>query len=233
MAQWESRKQDSRPEIPPRLESPDAPIPSETGSLISAGQNELSSSIEAEIHETESLEAILGDLPSSELTKDLNSTKLLNEHTPEWVKKGLVLGDDHNLAVSSSLLPDLDQCREDLKIRMMMDVRTYLDKHVLENSSSHSLPELTQEYVEKYWVNSNQSFDNVQDRPSGTYHQLWLGLHISSDQLKMVREWEKHLIRDRRTKQAGILGGIGVGAITILSGLVGLMARREKAKLKG
>jgi len=103
----------------------------------------------------------------------------------------------------------------------------------LENSSSHSLPELTQEYVEKYWVNSNQSFDNVQDRPSGTYHQLWLGLHISSDQLKMVREWEKHLIRDRRTKQAGILGGIGVGAITILSGLVGLMARREKAKLKG
>ena len=101
-----------------------------------------------------------------------------------------------------------------------------------ENASALLLPQLTQEYVEKYWVVPSQTFDNVQDRPSGTYHQLWIGLHISADQLKKVREWERHSVRASRTKQVGVLGGTGVAAITILSGFVGVLARREKAKLK-
>jgi hypothetical protein len=114
----------------------------------------------------------------------------------------------------------------------MRDVQAYLNNHVLENASALLLPQLTQEYVDKYWVVASQTFDNVQDRPSGTYHQLWIGLHISADQLKKVREWERHRVRESRTKQVGVLGVAGVAAITILSGFVGVLARREKAKLK-
>ena len=191
-------------------------------------------STQAEILSSDALESVAGaaDLGESLNSQELNSKKVLNDNTPEWVKNGIVLGEDHSLAISSSLLPDLEQCREDLKASMMRDVHAYLNKHVLENVSASVLPQLTQEYVEKYWVVPSQTFDNVQDRPSGTYHQLWIGLHISADQLKKVREWERHSVRASRTKQVGVLGGTGVAAITILSGFVGVLARREKAKLK-
>jgi hypothetical protein len=190
--------------------------------------------VQAEIGENESFDSVPKDESGHEnsVSSELNAKKLLGEDTPEWVKKGLVLGDEHRLAISSSLLPDVEQCREDLKSRMMIEVRSYLDKHVLEKSSAYQLAELTQEYVEKYWVNPAQTFDNVQDRPSGTYHQLWIGLHISADQLKKVREWEMNSFREKRLKQVGIIGGAGIATITLLSGLVGVLARREKAKLK-
>ena len=189
---------------------------------------------QAEILSNDALESVAGaaDLGESLNSQELNSKKVLNDDTPEWVKNGIVLGEDHSLAISSSLLPDLEQCREDLKTSMMRDVQAYLNNHVLKNASAWLLPQLTQEYVEKYWVVPSQTFDNVQDRPSGTYHQLWIGLHISADQLKKVREWERHRVRESRTKQVGVLGGAGVAAITILSGFVGVLARREKAKLK-
>ncbi len=146
----------------------------------------------------------------------------LNENTPEWVKSGLRNGganaEERSFVISSSLLPDLEQCSEDLKSRMMAEVRAYLKKNVLEFESA-KLPQLTQEYIEKYWVKREQFFDNVQDRPSGTYHQLWMGLHISSEQLAKIRGWEKQSERDVRIKKAGTVGGAGILAITLLSGI--------------
>ena len=181
----------------------------------------------AEIDSNESFDSVAGDSIGGTVP-----LPVLNGNTPEWVKNGLVLGDEHSLAISSTLLPDLEQCREDLKARMMSDVQAYLDKHVLEFAAADQLPELTREYVEKYWVKKGQEFDNIQDRPSGMYHQLWIGLHISSEQLAKVRKWEKQSVREQRTKKVGVLGGVGVFAITLLSGAIGVLARREKAKLK-
>ncbi len=181
----------------------------------------------AEIDCNDSFDSVVGDLIGETVP-----LPVLNGSTPEWVKNGLVLGDEHSLAISSTLLPDLDQCREDLKARMMSDVQAYLDKHVLEFVAADHLPELTQEYIEKYWVKKGQEFDNIQDRPSGMYHQLWIGLHISSEQLSKVRKWEKQSVRVQRTKKVGVLSGIGVFAITLLSGAIGVLASREKAKLK-
>ena len=181
----------------------------------------------AEIDSNDSFDSVVGDLIGETVP-----LPVLNGSTPEWVKNGLVLGDEHSLAISSTLLPDLDQCREDLKARMMSDVQAYLDKHVLEFVAADHLPELTQEYIEKYWVKKGQEFDNIQDRPSGMYHQLWIGLHISSEQLSKVRKWEKQSVRVQRTKKVGVLSGIGVFAITLLSGAIGVLASREKAKLK-
>jgi hypothetical protein len=163
---------------------------------------------------------------------DPSSMKILNENTPDWVKEGLVLGEDHRLAVSSSLFPDREQCVGDLKSRLMSEVRSYLDKHVLELTNASQLPELTEQYVESNWLVANREFDNVQDRPSGTYHQLWKELRISSEQLEVVRGWERSRLRETRTKQVGVLGGLGIAAITMFSGLIGVLARQEKAKLK-
>ncbi len=205
------------PKSNPVLPAPPAdPSPPETPSVV-----------KAEIDSSESFDSVAGDLGETV------PLPVLNGSTPDWVKKGLVLGDEHSFAISSTLLPDLDQCREDLRSRMMSDIQVYLDRHVLEFTSSTKLPELTQDYVEKYWVRKGQEFDNIQDRPSGTYHQLWIGLHLSSEQLTKIREWEKQSVREQRTKKAGILGGVGVFAISILSGAVGLLARRERARLKG
>ena len=182
----------------------------------------------AEIDNNDSFESVVGDSIG-----ETTPLPVLNDSTPEWVKNGLVLGDEHSLAISSTFLSDLDQCREDLKATMMSDVQAYLDKHVLKFAAADQLAELTQEYVEKYWVKKGQEFDNIQDRPSGMYHQLWIGLHISSEQLAKVRKWEAQSVREQRTKKVGVLGGISVLVITLLSGAIGLLARREKAKLKG
>ena len=182
---------------------------------------------QAEVGNTESFDSLSGDTVG-----ETAPLPVLGSKTPDWVKKGLVLGNDHSLAISSTLMPELEECREDLKTRMMSEVRMYLNKHVLEYSDATKLPELTQEYVEKYWVKKGQEFDNIQDRPSGTYHQLWIGLHISSEQLTKIREWEKRNVRELRMKKVGIFSGLGVFTVTLLSGGVGLLARREKAKLK-
>lgn len=187
--------------------------------------------VSAEVSEGDSLDSIPKDTPV-EIVPEQPSKKLLGDNTPDWVKKGLLLGDEHSFAISSSLFSDVEQCREDLQSRMMAEVQAYLDKHVLTEARAEQLSKLTRDYVDKFWINQKQEFDNVQDRDNVTYHQLWIGLHISADQLKMVREWEKEWLRERRTKQAGVLGGIGIASITVLSGLVGVLARREKTKLK-
>jgi len=182
---------------------------------------------QAEIGKNESFDSLPDDT-----VEETVPMPVLGSKTPDWVKKGLVLGDEHSLAISSMLMPELDECRKDLKTRMMSEVRMYLNKHVLEYSDATKLPELTQEYIDKYWVKKGQEFDNIQDRPSGTYHQLWIGLHISSEQLTKIREWEKNNVRELRMKKVGVFGGLGVFTVTLLSGAVGLLARREKAKLK-
>jgi hypothetical protein len=197
------------------------------GAEIDASMS-LESISESPTKPADGVDAAVSDLES----QDPSSIKILNENTPDWVKEGLVLGEDHRLAVSSSLFPDREQCVGDLKSRLMNEVRSYLDKHVLELTSASQLPELTEEYVEANWLVADREFDNVQDRPSGTYHQLWKELRISSEQLEVVRGWEKSRVRETRTKQVGVLGGVGIAAITVFSGLIGVLARREKAKLK-
>ena len=212
----------SNPSPPEVSTPPEAPSPPQASSL-----RQTPSPPQAEIGNTESFDSLSG-----ETVGETEPVPVLGSGTPDWVKKGLVLGDEHSLAISSTLMPDLEECRDDLKSRMMSEVRLYLNKHVLEFTDAIKLPELTQEYVEKYWVKKGQEFDNIQDRPSGTYHQLWIGLHISSEQLTKIREWEKQSVRELRMKKAEVFGGIGVFAVTLLSGAVGLLARREKAKLK-
>ena len=216
------------PQEPPVISIPSAP---ETPAIPS-----IPAPAKAEVDGSESFDTVAGDTPSTdEVGKYIDTMPIpvLNGSTPEWVKNGLVLGEDLSFAISSTFMADLEQCREDLKSRMMSDVRDYLDKNVLQIAQAYSLPELTQEYVEKYWVKKGQVFDNIQDRPAGSYHQLWIGLHISSEQLAKIREWEKQTVREQRTRKVGVFGGVGVCAITLLSGAVGLLARREKAKLKG
>ncbi len=204
------------PATAPLLNNPvDLPVPQDTLATT-----------QAEIDRNDSFDLVVGEVGETAPLPVLNSS------TPEWVKNGLVLGEEHSLAISSNLFSDLEQCREDLKARMMADVQTYLDKHVLKSASADQLPELTEEYVEKYWVKKGQEFDNIQDRPSGVYHQLWIGLHISSEQLAKVHKWEKQCVRAMRTKKVGVFGGLSVIALSLLSGAVGVLARREKAKLR-
>jgi hypothetical protein len=223
---WTQQSGDDTQSRPPQLEQP----------VESTSPNK--AEVKAETVSEESFGVIAGDVEATKSAipdatdVDPVSKKLLNDQTPDWVKQGVVRGDDHSFAISSSLSPDLEQCREDLESRLLSEVQNYLDKNVLEHMPAFRLKELTEDYVKKYWLKKEQWFDNLQDRPSGTYHQLWVGLHISAEQLKMVSEWEKACLREERVQQAGVAGGIGVGVITLLSGLVGVFARREKAKLK-
>jgi len=208
--------------------APAQPAVPEPTSVMQATAN-----VDAERVANDSFALVSGDEPGD---AEAVPMPFLNGSTPDWVKNGLRNAPpdaaEYSFAISSSLLPDIEQCNEDLKLRMMSEIRVFLKKNVLTYENA-KLPELTKEYVDKYWVKRGQFFDNVQDRPSGSYHQVWVGLHISTEQLAKIRQWEKQSERDQRIRKAGVLGGISIFAIAMLSGAVGLLARREKAKLRG
>ena len=204
-------------------------LPTDARSTESPAEVPEQSEAKAEIHDNESFEPLTSN--EVELSQ-APSTNVLNDETPEWVKNGLVFGDDNHLVISSSVFPELSQCEEDLRSRLLNEVHVYLDKHVLEAKTASMLDYLTYEYVEENWIVPNKRFDNVSHRPSGTYHQLWIELQISSNELEKIRQWERSVFREQRTKQVGVLGGIGIAILTVFSGLVGVLARREQAKLK-
>lgn len=162
-----------------------------------------------------------------------DSQPVLGKDTPEWIKKGLVLGESLRTPLSSSLYLTLDECRKDLESRIFDEAKAKIASHTLHSSVSvEDIPQITREYVLENWVTKDREFDNVQIRPSGTYHQLWCELNVSQEELKKVRDWELPILSERRTKQVGALAGFAVVAMGFVSGLVGLLAGREKAKLK-
>jgi len=164
-----------------------------------------------------------------------SSSPLLNESTPAWIRDGLSKeGNEHRFPIATSLHSDVEECRKELDSAMMSEVKDYLEKNVLLTGiSADELAGLTPDYIKKKLLVPEREFENVVDRPSGSYHQLWRQIFISKSELAVIRGWEKNREVLKRTTEVGMMGGSALLGMTLLSGMVGLLARREKAKLKG
>jgi hypothetical protein len=164
-----------------------------------------------------------------------SSTPLLNENAPAWIRDGLSKeGDELRFPIATSLHSDVEECRNELDSVLISEVRDYLEKNVLiEGVSAGDMAGLTTEYIKKKLLVPEREYVNIVDRPSGSYHQLWRQIFISKSELAVIRGWEKNREVLERTKQVGLMGGSALLGMTLLSGMVGLLARREKAKLKG
>ncbi len=164
-----------------------------------------------------------------------SSNPLLNESAPAWIRDGLSKeGDELRFPIATSLHSNVEECRNELDNVLLSEVRDYLEKNVLlDGVSATDLAGLTTEYIKKKLLVPEREYVNIVDRPSGSYHQLWRQIFISKSELAVIRGWEKNREVLERTKQVGVVGGSSLLGMTLLSGLVGLLARREKAKLKG
>lgn len=160
-----------------------------------------------------------------------DTNPVLGKDTPEWITRGLVTNDGHTFPISSSFFQTTELCRKDLESRMVAEVASILDKHVLTYVGAANLDELNLGYIRSRLLTSNE-FDNAQERSSGIYHQLWVEVNIPDSEIKKIREWERNVVAAQRVKQVGALGGIGIVVIGLISGGVGFLARREQAKLK-
>jgi len=233
----ESNEKSSRP---PTLASVDAdaelPVKAEIDTSLSTaafenlGKPEASSSESADRKSAGSKSPALAADALAE-----SSSPLLNENAPAWIRDGLSKeGDELRFPIATSLHSDVEECRNELDSVLITEVRDYLEKNVLlEGVSAGDMAGLTTEYIKKKLLVPEREYVNIVDRPSGSYHQLWRQIFISKSELAVIRGWEKNREVLERTKQVGLMGGSALLGMTLLSGMVGLLARREKAKLKG
>ncbi len=230
---------------PPALSSVDAdqelPVKAEidashpTAAFEDLEKSDASSSKSAEKKSTEIKPA---DSKSPTLAAEAlaeSSIPLLNENAPAWIRDGLSKeGDELRFPIATSLYLDVEECRNELDSVLISEVRDYLEQNVLlDGVSATDLTGLTTEYIKKKLLVPEREYVNIVDRPSGSYYQLWRQIFISKSELAVIRGWERNREVLERTKQVGVMGGSALLGMTLLSGMVGLLARREKAKLKG
>ena len=230
---------------PPALSSVDAdqelPVKAEIDpSLPTAAFEELeksdassSKSAEKKTTEIKPADSKLPTLAADALAE--TSNPLLNENAPVWIRDGLSKeGDELRFPIATSLHSDVEECRNELDSLLISEVRDYLEQNVLlDGVSATDLTGLTTEYIKKKLLVPEREYVNIVDRPSGSYYQLWRQIFISKSELAVIRGWERNREVLERTKQVGVMGGSALLGMTLLSGMVGLLARREKAKLKG
>lgn len=155
------------------------------------------------------------------------------DDAPDWVREEPQLHGGHVFTIWTTESPDLEGCREEFDAILLPQVQKHLDEHVLRHVQAKNLSELTKEYIEKYWLVEGKEFDDISERPTGAHHRLWKQIHITESQIDTVRDWENRIVVSQRTKHVGLAGAATLAGMTLLSGMIGLLARREEAKLKG
>jgi len=225
---------------PPALSSVDAdqelPVKAEIDpSLPTAAFEELEKSDASSSKSAEKKTTEIKPADSKLPTLAETSNPLLNENAPVWIRDGLSKeGDELRFPIATSLHSDVEECRNELDSLLISEVRDYLEQNVLlDGVSATDLTGLTTEYIKKKLLVPEREYVNIVDRPSGSYYQLWRQIFISKSELAVIRGWERNREVLERTKQVGVMGGSALLGMTLLSGMVGLLARREKAKLKG
>ncbi|XZE36476.1 hypothetical protein SH501x_002048 [Pirellulaceae bacterium SH501] len=157
---------------------------------------------------------------------------LLPADAPDWVRAPQENKGELRFAIPTATAEDLSRCYEEFDSQLLPEVQKMLDAHVLRQTSASQLAPLTKKYIEDHWLVQDCEYDQVVELPSGTYHQLWKQVYISKEQLEIVRKWEEKSILGERIVKVGALGGASIGGMMLLSGLIGVLARRESRKLK-
>jgi len=155
---------------------------------------------------------------------------ILGEGVPDWIRQPITSESRILLPIESSMHSTIEECQEDLNGKLVDEAKRLLDMHVLQRVNADSIPELTPEFIREKLINREGEFDNFQERPSGTFHQLWVRMDIDEKELAQIRDWERTVVTQKRvTTLGGVAGGV-LGALAGISGVVGLLSRREKNK---
>ncbi|MFN7736857.1 MAG: hypothetical protein ACK5O8_12120 [Pirellula sp.] len=170
-----------------------------------------------------------GDASESNKIDDESFNKpLLGDNAPSWVRERIVSTTRLRAPIASSLFESLEECRKDIDQRLLEEVRIILVQNGFGEMST-SWPEgaLTESYIREHFL-ADSEFDNVQELPSGTYHQLWVLLDIDETQLSYLKHWERQFVGEERAMLVGLTMISIVATIASFSAIVGFIAYREK-----
>jgi hypothetical protein len=216
---------------PPVLEDPSTAEPTKTESASTSTVTVTDSSKE-EPNKKVASSPSKASTASEEPSVQLLDKPILPADAPDWVRAPQVSKGELRFAIPTATAEDLEQCYEEFDSQLLPEVQKMLETHVLRETSASQLAPLTKKYIEDHWLVQDCEYDQVVELPSGTYHQLWKQVYISKEQLDVVRGWEEKSILRERISKVGALGGASIGGMMLLSGLVGVLARRESRKLK-
>lgn len=173
-----------------------------------------------------------GDTSEASQTDDYAFNKpLVGENAPSWVRERVVSKNRLRVPIASSLFESLEECRKDIDQRLLEEVRTILVQNGFGEMST-TWPEgaLTEAYIREHFL-ARSEFDNVQERPSGTYHQLWVLLDIDQQQLSFLKHWERQFVGEERAVMVVFTTIAIVPFIAFFSVIVGFFAERENRRV--
>jgi len=151
---------------------------------------------------------------------------LVGDNAPNWVRERVVSKNRLRFPIASSLFESVEECRKDIDQRLLEEVRIILVQNGFGELST-TWPEgaLTETYIREHFL-ADSEFDNVQERPSGTYHQLWVLLDIDETQLSYLKHWEHQFVGEERAMLVGFTLISIVATLASFSAIVGLIAHR-------
>jgi hypothetical protein len=155
---------------------------------------------------------------------------ILGDGVPDWIRQRVTEEDQILVPIESSMYTTVEECRDDLESKLVGEAKKVLDSYVLRGVSSDSIPELTSSFIRDKLIDQQSEFDNFQERPSGSFHQLWVRMDIDKKELAQIREWERAVVTQERVWRLGGLSFAVLGSIAGLSGVVNLFSRREQYK---
>ncbi len=94
------------------------------------------------------------------------------------------------------------------------------------------MPYLTDDYIKReiLSLNPERTLTKTLTRPGGDMFQIYRQLTIPSSEVKKLVEYERSIVAGERSVEVGVGAASIVGLVGGISGLLGLLARREKAK---
>jgi hypothetical protein len=172
------------------------------------------------------------------ITTSEKSTTESDAEVPRWVTE--LVGQTETATSTESIQQafvvmsnpeeDLSTCQKDIQERIEAEIIDHINNKVLRYLTAEDL-QINKKWIEKNVLSeSNDTYTKVSDLPSGRYYQIYRRINLSPKVVRLIQSREQEKMMHRRSTEVGALGGIGLAGMGLLSGLIGLLAKREKAK---
>lgn len=171
------------------------------------------------------------------LSHSMNGSPAVSEpELPSWLTEQPDVGREkdggHSFLVVTIPQADVTACQEELAEKLPMEARAFIESNILTHIKADGVPFLTSEYLEKEILSNNpdRTFTKTLIRPGGEMFQIYRQLTIPAAVAKRLVEFERGIVAGERSVRVGLGAAAVLGMVGAMSGVLGLMARRERSK---
>ncbi|XZE18425.1 hypothetical protein SH449x_003718 [Pirellulaceae bacterium SH449] len=168
-------------------------------------------------------------------SQDVGTKSVGEQDFPSWVSEaegGVTSKGDHTFLVVTIPHTDVASCTDDLADKLPSEVLTYIHKKILRHTSVESIPFLSADYIQREIlnVNSDRTFTKTLVRPGGEMYQIYRQVTIPASHVTKILNYERDIVSGERSVRIGAGTAVLISMVGAMSGLLGLLSRREKSK---